>query len=300
MSLDLPSHHLNGSKAFDPPHLKTPVTEEESLREQQVASPFLWQAPNSNAALYFGDSWAEFHSFLATRLAKPYRKRTLHPKYISTEFPAWTEFLLELMRARGYALLYPNLPASQALATVHNELYQPPEEYSTAKPSTSLEQESPPVNLDEPFIEGPHITPFTRQDPEPPLLDDPLVTILPNEGDIPELSSLAYLSFSGDMLSPKVAQEQTLDYFEDFMAKVGGCSSNSKNIPPAIKPMSADDLFCYNEADDLPKELTTIKVGSSEVPTTTEWTIPTGTGERPETTLEFLAHLRRQARRMGR
>ncbi|KAI9045218.1 26S proteasome regulatory complex [Aspergillus affinis] len=53
-------------------------------------------------------------------------------KVVSKRYPAVMEYLLELIRANGYCVLYPAFEASgPALATVHNELYHAPEEFTT-------------------------------------------------------------------------------------------------------------------------------------------------------------------------
>ena len=52
ISLDLPSTYLNDTTAFSPPS-KTG----KSGSDSDSAISFLWQAPNSNAVLYFGDMW---------------------------------------------------------------------------------------------------------------------------------------------------------------------------------------------------------------------------------------------------
>jgi len=242
ISLDLPSQYLNDSELFHPPLLK--ATESPAVGPPEESSPslFLWQAPNSNAALYFGDKWAEFHSFLTSRLTAQQQKFVTRPKQISQNYPSWTEYLLELMRARGYSVLYPNLPSLPSLATVHNELYQLPEESSPPPPRPDLD--NPPADTKEPFLAGP--SPASNQhplNPEPPLVLTPLLTILPDEGDLPQLSSLPSLSYSGELLTPLTAKQQTEEFAHEFRREVGGCKTKSKKL---IYLMKADDLFCLD------------------------------------------------------
>lgn len=51
VSLDLPSTYLNGTSKFVPPLINLTTGENVIMKGP---SPFLWQAPNSNAQLYFG------------------------------------------------------------------------------------------------------------------------------------------------------------------------------------------------------------------------------------------------------
>ena len=141
ISLESPSVHLNGSTAFEPP--SSPSTARS--KDGQVLQPYLWQAPDSNAALYFGERWIEFHSFLSklqTAFSHPTTKEHLQKrqKVVSERTPSWAEHLLDLMRARGQYVLYPGLNGGpsplvpdekpfDSLAIIHNELYHPPEEF---------------------------------------------------------------------------------------------------------------------------------------------------------------------------
>lgn len=243
ISLDLPSHHLNDSARFRPPLPKAADTLAIGPPEEPSPAPFLWQAPNSNAALYFGDRWAEFHSFLTSRLAAQQQKFVTRPKQISPNYPSWTEYLLELMRARDYNVLYPNLPSSHSLATIHNELYQLPEESSPPPQESDLD--APPPNSKEPFLAGP--SPASNPHPpntELPLVSTPLHTVLSDDGDLPDLSTLPYLSYSGELLTPPTAHQQAADFKHEFKREVGGCKSKS-NKP--IYPNRADDLFCLDD-----------------------------------------------------
>ena len=144
ISLELPTHFLNDSEPLVPPLRERPPSNR-NRRTLGEPTPFLWQAPNGNAALYFGDKWMEFHSFLTARLSKPPTSRT---KLISKKHPSWLELLLELMTARRNSLLYPTFSADdEAIATVHHELYQVPEEFPkesfTSAPVRELNPDEP-------------------------------------------------------------------------------------------------------------------------------------------------------------
>ncbi|KAE8165337.1 hypothetical protein BDV40DRAFT_258625 [Aspergillus tamarii] len=126
ISLELPSSLPTNDESDN-----FPITDTRrfpGLDEREVMPVALGQVPNSNAALYFGDKWIEFQSFLSERLAK---EDTLsHEKVISERYPAVMEYLLEFMLANDYYLLYPAARSTQTLATVHSDLFRPPEEYS--------------------------------------------------------------------------------------------------------------------------------------------------------------------------
>ena len=184
----------------------------------------------------------EFHSFLTARLTKPPSGRR---KEISEKRPAWLEFLLELMQARGYSLLYPNFPGieSDAIATLHDELYQLPEEFSDQKPSQATST-VPPLNPDEPLAAD-----SDMQDRKPPpnietsLITTSLVELLPNSGDLLEPSKLPLLSYSGEQITSLDAGNAGYAFIEAFRREVGSCTPAEKT--PARRERSALDLFCH-------------------------------------------------------
>jgi hypothetical protein len=80
ISLDSPSTYLNDSMNFAPP-----------LSNGTGVSPFLWQAPNSNAALYFGEKWVELHDFVTQLLSSQHTlptPTTLSEKLVSKTYPS--------------------------------------------------------------------------------------------------------------------------------------------------------------------------------------------------------------------
>ncbi|MCJ1472416.1 hypothetical protein MMC13_001064 [Lambiella insularis] len=290
ISLDLPSRSLDDQKPFSPPPSK-PDSHASASADPAPPPPFLWQAPNSNAALYFGDKWAEFHSFLSSRILAQHTRQPHRPRLISPKYPSWTEYLLELMRARGYTLLYPNLP-SDALATVHTELYHPPEE--SPAPLSPDDSGPQPLNPNEPFTVDPASPPPIQPPPaEKPPLSSPLLTLLPHEGDLPDLSTLPLLTHIGAPTDTLAAKLTAAEFAEAFQQSIGGCKSGTY-IPPAL--MNADDLFCFdvNDADDnaedMPEEGSAEGRGQKALPVSPAETL----AERREITREFLAHLARQ------
>jgi hypothetical protein len=254
ISLELPTHHLNGSKLLGSPW-------EDDLSQQ---SPFfLWQAPNSNAALYFGDKWAEFHSFLSNRFAvHPDSANESHTKLVSENYPAWMEYLLELVRARGYVMLYPSFASHEASAivTVHNDLYQPPEEFLTSKTVASDPSDleaADSVNAVA-ILTAHWETSAMLQSAEAitmtassilPLIFPKFSPSLDSSGafTLPSLTDLLLLSFRGESVSRIEWLSQAEAYAEEFALNGGGCRSNSERT--AAWSGSADDLFCLDGHD---------------------------------------------------
>ena len=237
ISLELPTHFLNDSEPLVPPLRERPPSNR-NRRTLGEPTPFLWQAPNGNAALYFGDKWMEFHSFLTARLSKPPTSRT---KLISKKHPSWLELLLELMTARRYSLLYPTFSADdEAIATVHHELYQVPEEF----PKESFTSAPvPELNPDEPLS-----LVYEKKDRPPPntehsLLSSNLLSILPDFGDLPEIPDLPLLAFDGSTLTQKQANNQAWVYTEAYRRDFGGCEAEAE--VPQREVNSALDLFCH-------------------------------------------------------
>ncbi|KAL9117096.1 MAG: hypothetical protein Q9187_006372 [Circinaria calcarea] len=303
ISLELPSYHLNETEPLSPPSNKlNSDPEEESNRKESVSStgtlPFLWQAPNSNAALYFGDKWVELHAFFSARISasrvteSPLPSR---PKIVSSKYPPWMAYMLEFMRIKGYTLLYPNFGPLDSIVTVHNELYQPPEEFvSSISPADMSSPSSSTRGPNEPFTVDPKaMSTIQSHSLEVPLLKTPLLTILPNAGDLPELSFLTLLSYSGNILTTVTSNKQADAFAETFSREIGGCKASKK--PEPWKRFSVDDLFCYDddEAGDVvpssPEEGNT-EDGPGEEFASRKFE------EHPATADEFNAHLARQAR----
>ncbi|KAL4821325.1 armadillo-type protein [Aspergillus spinulosporus] len=131
ISLEFPSSRSTSIEPFKAPDIKD--TQYSSNGAPGALPMFLWQAPNSNAALYFGDKWLELHSFLGHRLASVANaetRSTVDETSIPEIYPAFMKYLLELIRARGYYMLYPAFYnyGQFSLATFHSELFRSPEE----------------------------------------------------------------------------------------------------------------------------------------------------------------------------
>ena len=240
ISLDLPSSYLNDTTDFTPPTKKRGSKLEKKGKGREEQSSFLWQSPNNNAALYFGDKWMEFHSFLSSRLTKGHSNS---PKAVSEKHPAWLEFLTEFMRARGYAMLYPGQFHQDAgLTTVHDELYQIPEEFIKEHKISS--NSIPPLSPDQ-ALEGNSTSSIRNAAPsiEKPLLESSLTSLLPDQGDLLEVISMPLVSFDGHLLDFDSSNQAASQYAQQFIETIGDCKGVAK--PPSRIPFKAIDLFCH-------------------------------------------------------
>ena len=237
ISLDLPKFHLDDKTPFFPPKIQE--TGKKASAFPAAQAPFLWQSPNDNAALYFGDKWIEFHSFLSLRLTKP---RSIVEKLVSKRHPAWMEYLFDLIRLRGYSLLYPGAFFDDFnLVTTHNELYQVPEEFPQALKLPNLPIPDPTEVL------GANVS-HSRHQPlanEKPLLESSLVDVLPNKADLVEVERMPLLSSIGVSQSFKEVADTAQTFSHEFRVSLGGCVSGLQPPPSAFR--SAADLFCGSD-----------------------------------------------------
>lgn len=257
VSLERPSVLLDGKTGLTPPSpADMQTTRYSGGFPGALSTQFLWQAPNSHAALFFGDKWAELHSFLNNRVAKQHQapKVAARPKAVSETFPAWTEYILEYMRARGYSLLYPATSGAESLVTVHSEVYRVPEEFSHS-PHGSEEPDSDGANTPRKLPNEAFLRAETPP-PQPSKLEStviphsrPLHLALPFDGDLPEILHLPHLSTSGELVTPEDMSSTASAYADDFRKSVGGCK-----IPEGkhrrVEPGNAKDLFCFGGEDE--------------------------------------------------
>ncbi|KAJ6134006.1 hypothetical protein N7523_000328 [Penicillium sp. IBT 18751x] len=240
ISLELPSTKptIDGGP-FHPPWM---VSVDDTKKPKLSSIPsFLWQAPNSNAALFFGDKWTEFHSFLSSRLGISETQVNIvsQDKTMSRRYPAFMDYLLELMRAKGYYMLYPSFPGRSAASfvTIHHDLYQPPEEFAHEVSLNTGKRPLPDIN--------------NHDEPLEALVDDlsqerPLTgatTIMPLvelfESGLPDLEELSLLSYDGEEMTPETYLRQTRDYADSFRLKYGRCTDDS-----IVTEGPGLDLFC--------------------------------------------------------
>ncbi|RMY77276.1 hypothetical protein D0864_09488 [Hortaea werneckii] len=246
ISLDTPSTFLNGSSGFSAPTIAdAPSTKLRSEKDydQQGPSPFLYQAPSATASLIFGSKWANMHDFLTKRITARHSglSRKME-KLVSETAPSWLEYLLELMRARGYYILHP----ANSFVTIHNELAQVPEEYlrrpkeakqASKDPDTApSEEEDFLLASNEPTLHD-HVEHETRT-------TQPLHNLLPFAGDLPELAHLPFISHEGNLIDFAQIAEQRDTYLPYFRQYIGGCGPEEAARKRVPHDSNTDDLFC--------------------------------------------------------
>ncbi|KAI3400594.1 hypothetical protein diail_2797 [Diaporthe ilicicola] len=226
LSLDLPSKNLDGSTPFVPPTRQPGKLDGPELGapSSSRSTSFLWQAPNSNAALFIGERWAELHGFVSQLLEAQHGLQStpalLAEKLISREYPSWLEHALRLCRARGYMTVYPGTDLAANLATTHGELYQKPEEYENDRSSTKHSDEDEVILRHGTLLDG-----------------------LPNGEGLPQFNEMTLLSWDDNRVSLEGLNEESLKYAAGFRRTVGGCSTVQATEPDP----SAKDLFCVGE-----------------------------------------------------
>ena len=250
VSLELPQKLLDNKATLKPPTVSDMHTDRyKKLFPSTKSAPFMWQAPNSHAALFWGDKWAELHSFLSNRVIKQQDsvKPVSRAKLVSETLPAWTEYMLEFMRARGYSLLYP-ATGFNALVTIHNELYHAPEEF-TSPLATSDKASAAPEKNDEPFLRAQEALKAPRN-AEPRVMADsvPLHQALPFDGDLPEILHLPQLLYDGQQIDVANVSGIAKAYADTFRQEVGGCEI-PKGMHRKVVAGEAGDLFCFGDED---------------------------------------------------
>lgn len=250
VSLELPTKLLDNQA-----QLKLPSTSEmhtgryKKLYPEAKSAPFLWQAPNSHATLFFGDKWAEFHSFLSNRVVKHQDsvKRTSRTKLVSETLPAWSEYMLEFMRARGYSLLYPaTMPIE--FVTIHKELYRTPEEFSPSL--AGINGEAQVIEKNEAFQRA-GTQPGVPKGTEAKAMTDaqPLHQVLPFDGDLPEIPHLPLLLYNGQQIDAANVSTIAQAYAEQFRKEVGGCETIKGKHRKKVEGQ-AGDLFCFGDESE--------------------------------------------------
>jgi hypothetical protein len=232
LSLDIPSTYLNDTTVFVPP--LTNLTKGSNVVAKGI-TPFLWQAPNSNAALYFGEKWVELHDFVAQLLSSGHgvpTPATLNKKDVSKTYPSWLEHVLKLARARGYWTIYPNFEDMDSLATLHNDLYHPPEEYEEEIEAEASDGEltADPAKY------------LSLKHAESPLITKSLLSMLPFKGELPEISDMPLLSWDGNRVTVADSERRAIKYATVFREEIGRCDEKA---PEKVRnELSAGDLFC--------------------------------------------------------
>lgn len=241
--------------SLETPYKQTRIFASPQKSDSVNSTFFLWQEPNSKAALYFGDKWVEVHDFVRRRLeAQESRKIPSIKRLLSKEHPYWVELLLELARLRGYHMLYQQFDPENTLVTIHNELSPPPEGYLEKSTSDSLAQ-GKTSDPDPGTYLGASSNPETILTSQKSLL-----SFLPPDGDLPVLEDMPVLLYDGQRtsLNAKQATEAAFTFRRD----VGACGEMKSK---KRKELSAADLFCSEEDEEMPEPAKRIKGGSESL-----------------------------------
>ncbi|KKA30233.1 hypothetical protein TD95_003745 [Thielaviopsis punctulata] len=228
ISLDYPAAYLNGTGPFEPP--QNIVT---TRRGERIEESFLWQAPNSNAVLIYGDKWAELHG-LVSKLSQPTTVNGVAttvgaalPPAIHKSHPSWLEYVLLLCRIRGYVTLYPSFETARTVASVHAERYTAPEE---SLPDEAAENSIRAAGVEVPLNIGSMVTSL-----------DTLA-----DGVLPSLSDVHILDWEGRVAKVTELNDKSREFMHKFRSEYGRCGP--ENPIRSRSQGSVEDLFCLNKA----------------------------------------------------
>ncbi|KEF55638.1 uncharacterized protein A1O9_08388 [Exophiala aquamarina CBS 119918] len=226
----------------------------------KISDPLvLWQAPNSNACLYFGDKWVEMHTFLAQRLMSDpeMAKKSAASPVLSHDYPRWLPLVLEMMQARNYYMLYPTFAQQEheAIATLHKELVQKPEEYMEAehkRQHSAGEQAWGVVPEAEALTADDEIKQLLRQ--ERRVFTDSLVATLLDQSDsrgpdhvVDPTSKIPLISFYGEQMAAAESVKDSWKFAAEFARDVGSCAGGSFE-QKLDKVPSIESLFCLSSS----------------------------------------------------
>lgn len=211
-------------------------TLQESDRNDPVV---LSQSLHGEAALFFGDKWAEMHQYLSLRLmADPQLSSVVEPDRLTDKQEAtWVKLATEMMRAQGYVMLYPRASDNgSALAVLHTELQQPPEEQPDQEPAPTevLDLGTEKGALTAKVIESEFALGARA------LSRASLLTLLnSDQSRVAPLHHIPLISHQGKPIDTRTLQAQAIAYARQLAVNVGGC-------PPSqpVEPGDLGLLFC--------------------------------------------------------
>ncbi|KAL2821636.1 armadillo-type protein [Aspergillus granulosus] len=240
ISLELPLSQPTNDEPFEQPNLDD--TQFAKQNTPDTLPLFLWQAPNSNAALYFGDKWAELHSFLSHRLAAKDEatKSSQEEWLISKRYPAFLEYMHELLLARGYYLLYPafSVKGRLSIAKFHDDLFQIPEEFAAGNSGSSSRGLTPSER------------PLSDASTLMPLLDTFSL-------ELPDISHLLLLSDHGKEVSDFDFARDTKNRRRKFRVSRSNMAKEGERSAPADKGKGkVDDVKDLAGKKDKPEDKT--------------------------------------------
>lgn len=277
IALAAPQNYLNGTAPFVAPSMTdmfagdyNNLAEDNKDSDTNSPAPFLWQAPNADAALIFGDKWAEIHDYVKNRLraihspASVYTIPSKPVKLVAENQPGWMEYMLELIRARGWTTLFPAQDEAGGWATVHQDLYQPPEEFMRKKKTANRVSpaDSEPIvggagpgeEEEEHFISAPLTVPSEQLKEKRITIthSQPLHSLLSFDsyGRLPELSHMPSLNHAGQTFTAFERSNELTEYKEWLRQAIGGCTvALAGEMRTATAGGKTDDLFCFVDTD---------------------------------------------------
>ncbi|EME40628.1 hypothetical protein DOTSEDRAFT_74243 [Dothistroma septosporum NZE10] len=285
-SLDVPSLFLDGKPGFVQPTVAnmTYSKYDDNKLDSEAPSPFVYQAASSTASLIMGDKWLEFQDFLTKRIQASHSEKASKKtkKTVSEREPAWVEYLLELMRARGWSTLHP----AASFVTIHNELAQIPEEY--ARPPTEYKEATETYKASQHPEEEPYIltaeppSPAEHVEADPTRHLQPLHQMLPFNGELQDVSQLPYVGHGGELITFEELAGRTRKYVPDFRAAIGGCKGAEATRRRVAQSKKTDDLFCLpgmdvrflDEEDDMAAR---VAEAIADITDTDEYVMPSST-----------------------
>ncbi|KAL6881124.1 hypothetical protein J3F83DRAFT_721090 [Trichoderma novae-zelandiae] len=223
ISFSAPTRYIDGNTEFVPPK---PL---EGHGSDAQDTPFLWQAPSSDAVLIMGDKWVELHGYVSQLLDKRHAWSTppdlIAKKEVGKNHPAWLEYTLQLSRLRGYVTLYPTQQTANSIVGIHADLHDVPEEYED---EATPEQDS--VKLSTESFDS-----ASQMD---------MLATLPHNGELPPLYHVPWLTWDGKEVQDSNIREIAAKYKEAFRSQVGQCKDEGPEAFQAADPY-ARDLFCF-------------------------------------------------------
>lgn len=230
-----PTTHLDASTPFTVPEGSDSETPSRS------SGAFLWQSPSSDATLFLGDKWMELHGYvsqlLEAQISKEEMPAMLAREEISKQYPSWLEYVLQLVRLRGYLTLYPSVATSNVIMGSHSDLGNTPEEHlGDKKLGESVE------NGKEDAATG--FDPTSQVD---------MLATLPKEGHFVDLPQLPLLSLEGTTSTLGIIKTNAQARAKQFRREVGQCpvpKGEEAELDEDDEPKAdkwARDLFCMNK-----------------------------------------------------
>lgn len=209
----------------------------------EAGTSLMWQAPNSDAMLFFGERWSELHWYVSQVVERQQQQgagqsELLSRKQVSKRHPAWLEHVLSLSRLRGYRTVYPGKETAAVVLASHNDVPDVPDEYG----------DDAEAARDAVVSQG-----DARSDPAAAVDDDAAYTFsahwqvdmlrtLPRGGGLPPVEELPLLAWDGRSVHPDDVDDEAKALRARFRTEVGGCATAGDDKEPDVK--KASDLFC--------------------------------------------------------